>query len=333
MKARGVLTALLLAACEGEVLGGLKDPVKYGTGVQVSVEAQGPDYLDTVAKAAPQPDGPFRFATLTWDLETELATTGRAMLATVSLDVRPSEGGLELLNPRFALKPAASRQLTFSKLLVTVAATQSAAFSGAFTLAASTAEQVANPGLIAFAKADGAVQLRFVAAELAAAPMTVEQEMAAADAGTLPGPVTLVDGDTYALHSSCADHRDVISIADAALTENALAIFAPVAAGRAEQHFTLSAHPMGGLTLTAKHSGMALNVPRGSLTAGTQLIQWHAADNAHPNQRFIAEREADGSYRFKGVQSGLYLDAMGTAVVQAADGASCAQRFMLERVE
>ncbi|MCL2883043.1 MAG: RICIN domain-containing protein, partial [Coriobacteriia bacterium] len=83
---------------------------------------------------------------------------------------------------------------------------------------------------------------------------------------------------------------------------------------------------------TAKTS-LRLEIPGQSKLAGVQAGLW--ANNSGPNQRYYLTRDANGLYRLKCVDSGLYLTvkggkvANGTPIVQAASSTSLAQRFKI----
>ncbi|MBL8949366.1 MAG: RICIN domain-containing protein [Myxococcaceae bacterium] len=343
---RALLPLVALCACTGDIFaapgthptggtGGSDDPVIFDPSIFEPVV----ELTATVIKQAPEPDAPGRFATVSWDLQTDVTDPARALPATVSLDVRVlANGEVELLNPRFALTAAATSQLVFNKVHVATAAAESAAFAPAGATVKSVRDVVLAPGLVGVVAGSSplALSLEFAARATRDAPVVVPVEptppMETPDAGTgTPQRPVLTDGETYVLHTTCAA-ATVLAVEDASPDDNAPLVLSP-AAGATGHRFTVEAQALGGVMLVALHSGRAINVPRGSLTAGTQLIQWNAADFAHPNQRWVPHREADGSYRLQGVQSGLYIDANGADVVQAALGASCAQRFVLERVE
>jgi len=83
-------------------------------------------------------------------------------------------------------------------------------------------------------------------------------------------------------------------------------------------------------------TGLRIDVPGQAKTAGIQVGLW--ANNSGANQRYYLTRTADGYYRLKCVDSGLYLTVKGgtakegAAIVQAKSSTSKAQKFKIKYV-
>jgi len=77
-----------------------------------------------------------------------------------------------------------------------------------------------------------------------------------------------------------------------------------------------------------------VDVPGASVQAGTQVALWQANNEA--NQRFYMEKNADGSYLLKSVNSNLVLDASGaqdkagTPIIQWPDNGGANQRWLVQ---
>ncbi|HEY4785209.1 MAG TPA: RICIN domain-containing protein [Bacteroidales bacterium] len=68
--------------------------------------------------------------------------------------------------------------------------------------------------------------------------------------------------------------------------------------------------------LTAKHSGKCANVSGGSTTAGAQVVQNTYTSSAY--QKWTLEDAANGYFKFKNVNSGLYMDITGGSTSNGA---------------
>lgn len=86
-----------------------------------------------------------------------------------------------------------------------------------------------------------------------------------------------------------------------------------VGGGRTAAEQTLTFTPTASSSLNGSHtltaSGMALDDPNHSTTAGTQLITW--TPNGGGNQTWVFAQQSDGSYQITNGQSGLCMDDSG----------------------
>ncbi|WP_329561345.1 RICIN domain-containing protein [Kitasatospora sp. NBC_01266] len=108
-----------------------------------------------------------------------------------------------------------------------------------------------------------------------------------------------------------------------------------VGGGRTAAEQTLTFTPTASSSLNGSHtltaSGMALDDPNHSTTAGTQLITW--TPNGGGNQTWVFAQQSDGSYQITNGQSGLCMDdsggstAAGAQVIQWTCTGSSNQRW------
>lgn len=89
----------------------------------------------------------------------------------------------------------------------------------------------------------------------------------------------------------------------------------------------------GAFLLLCNASGLALDVPEGSLESGARIWQWNPNETAAQSWSFIQEK--DGTYRIKNQKSGLYLDAenteCGANLIQKEYAESPTQKWRIER--
>ncbi|TDU88982.1 hexosaminidase [Kribbella voronezhensis] len=91
-----------------------------------------------------------------------------------------------------------------------------------------------------------------------------------------------------------------------------------------------------GATYQIKNSGLAIDVPASSTTAGTQLTVYSPHSGA--NQRFVATVNSDNTFTLKNVNSGLCVDlngssnAAGAAIIQYGCSGNTNQKWKLAAV-
>jgi hypothetical protein len=93
--------------------------------------------------------------------------------------------------------------------------------------------------------------------------------------------------------------------------------------GAADQQWQLVSTGDGFYKVVNVASGQLLNIPNGSTTVGTQLIQWPDDNGAN------AQWRVSGGYTLTGRSNGLSVDVSGTKVVQQATSGSTSQQWKL----
>ncbi|MBF8191298.1 ThuA domain-containing protein [Nonomuraea sp. K274] len=132
------------------------------------------------------------------------------------------------------------------------------------------------------------------------------------------------DGPDAGVYTLTAQHSGKnVAVKDASTADNAL-IVQMGATGGNEQQWEAMPLSAGGYQFKNVKSGKCLDVPSGSTTAGTQLVQWtcHPDTHAHQIHQRFQPALAGEVYKITSAASGLCVDVNG---VSQADGAAVVQ--------
>lgn len=92
----------------------------------------------------------------------------------------------------------------------------------------------------------------------------------------------------------------------------------PAAQAPPIRQFIIAQVSDGNYTIVGSQSGLAVEVPNSSLTAGTTLDQWTPNGGKNQEWQFIHPRSAPGTYTITNQNSGLLMEVSGNSTATGA---------------